>query len=107
MTVADECRRRGGGSMCSFNASGTSLRGGCVGLAMATWRDRGKDAERTYVVTSSSFRNVIAGDLRSGCESTAFGGKHRDKVVEHSCEIVRMVCAGDAIPAAGASAPAS
>ena len=99
MTAVDQCRRQGGGSVCSFNASGTSLRGGCVGLAMAKWRDRGKDAERTYVVTSSSFRNVIARNLRSDCESTALSGKYEDTVVEHSCEIVRVMCAGDTTPA--------
>ena len=106
MTAVDECRRQGGGQ-CHFNASSTSLRGGCIGLAMATWRDRDMDAERTYVVTSSSFRDLIARDLRSGCEGDIFSGKYEDTVVEHSCEIVRIVCAGDTIPAAGTSTPAS
>ena len=101
MSAARECRDQGGGSACSFDASGTSLRGGCVGLAMATWRDRDKDPERTYVVTSSSFRDLIARDLRAGCESTAFSGKYEDTVVEHSCEIVRIMCAGDTIPVGG------
>ena len=101
MNAARECREHGGGSACSFNASGTSLRGGCVGLAIASWRDRDKEPERTYVVTSSSFRDLIARDLRAGCDSTAFSGKHEDTVVEHSCEIVRIMCAGDTIPVGG------
>ena len=63
-----ECRGHGGGIVCSANASGTSMRGGCVGLAMANWRDRDEDPERTYVVTSSTFRNLIARDLRSGSD---------------------------------------
>ena len=75
-----ECRSQGGGRLCAFNASGTSMRGGCVGLAMARWRDRDEDPERTYVVTSSSFRNLIAKDLRSACRSQAFGGKHEGTV---------------------------
>ena len=74
------------------------MRGGCVGLAMATWRDRGEDPERTYVVTSSSFRNLISGDLRSGCDRETFGGNYHDTVVEHSCDIVRIVCAGEVVP---------
>ena len=102
----DECRRQGGGD-CSFNAGGTSLRGGCVGFAIASWRDRDMDAERTYVVGGSSFRNVVAGDLRSGCEFAAFGGKREDVVVKHSCEIVRIVCAGDATPVAAPTTPGS
>ena len=106
MSAVAECREQGGGSECSFNASGTSLRGGCVGLAMAKWRDRGKDAERTYVVTSSSFRDVVARDLRSGCESDIFAGKQEDTVMEHSCEIVRIMCAGDAMQADGSPNPA-
>ena len=93
-TAVGECKKQGGGN-CSFNPSGTSLRGGCVGLAMATWRDRGKEAERTYIVASSSFRELIARDLRSGCKITAFSGKYEDTVVEHSCEILRIMCAGD------------
>ena len=92
--AVDECRGQGG-TNCSFNASGTSLRGGCVGLALARWRDRGTDAERTYVVTSSSFRSLITGNLRSECERESFGGKHEGKVVEHSCEVLRIACAGD------------
>ena len=99
MTAVDECRRQGGGSACSFNASGTSLRGGCVGLAMVKWRDRREGPGRAYVVTSSSFPSVITRDLRSGCESTAFSGKYADTVVEHVCEIVRIMCAGDIVPA--------
>ena len=99
-----ECRSQGGGSLCSFNASGTSMRGGCVGLAMASWRDRDEDPERTYVVTSSSFRNLIARDLRTGCDGAIFGGKHEDTVVEHSCDIVRIRCAGDVVPATGTPA---
>ena len=63
-TAEAECRKRGGGGFCSFNASGTSPRGGCAGLAMAKWRDRDKDPKRTYVVASSSFRNVISRSLR-------------------------------------------
>ena len=66
---------------------------------MASWRDRDEDPERTYVVTSSSFRNLIARDLRSGCRNAAFGGKYEDTVVEHSCDIVRIMCAGDVVPA--------
>ena len=100
MTAKAECRKQGGGSGCSFDASGTSLRGGCVGLAMAKWRDRDKDPERTYVVTSSSFRNHIARGLRSGCETTAFSGKYEGTVVEHSCEILRIMCASDVVPSA-------
>ena len=96
-----ECRGQGGGSDCSFNASGTSLRGGCVGLAIARWRDRDRDPERTYVVTSSSFRNLIAGDLRSGCERDALGGKYEGTVAEHTCEIVRIACAADVVAGAG------
>ena len=99
LTATVECRKQGGGSACFSNASGKSLRGGCVGVATATWRDRDKDTERAYVVTSSSFRDVIARDLSSGCLSTAFGGKYENTVVEHSCEIVRIMCAGDATPA--------
>ena len=99
MAAAAECRQQGGGSVCNANASGTSMRGGCIGLAMARWRDRDEDPERTYVVTSSSFRNLIARDLRSGCRNAAFGGKYEDTVVEHSCDIVRIMCAGDVGPA--------
>ena len=84
-----------GGTNCLFNAGGTSLRGGCVGLAMAAWRDRDMDAERTYVVTSSSFREFIPGNLRSGCEREILGGKHEDAVAERSCEVLRIVCAGN------------
>ena len=93
-----ECRSHGGGSACAFNASGTSLRGGCVGLAIAEWRDRDEDPERAYVVTNSSFRNLIARDLRSGCRGEAFGGKREGTVVEHSCDIVRIMCADDIAP---------
>lgn len=92
MTAVAECRKQGGGSACSFNASGTSLRGGCVGLAMARWRDRDKDPERAYVVASSSFRDLIARDLRGHCESRAFGGKYPETVVEQSCDVLRVVC---------------
>ena len=99
-TAVGECKKQGGGN-CSFDAGGTSLRGGCVGLAMATWRDRGKEAERTYVVASSSFRELIARDLRSGCKTTAFGGKYEDAVVEHSCELLRIMCAGDMVQGEG------
>ena len=106
ITAVGQCKRQGGRN-CSFNASSTSLRGGCVGLALATWRDRDMHAERTYVVTSSSFRDLIARDLRSSCESTAFSGKYEDTVVENSCEIVRVVCAGEPIPAVSTSTPAS
>ena len=70
-------------------------------LALATWRDRDKDDERTYVVTRSSFRDLIAGDLRSGCRATAFGGKHEDTVVEYACDILRVMCSGDVVPAVG------
>ena len=101
LTAVDERRRQGGGSACFSNAGGKSLRGGCVELAMANWRDRDEDPERTYVVTSSSFRDVIARDLRSGCESAAFAGKYEDTVVEHSCEAVHVMCASDIVPAAG------
>lgn len=97
-TAVAECEKQGGGN-CSFNAAGTSVRGGCVGLAMASWRDRDQDAERTYVVASSSFRELIARDLRSGCRSTALAGKYEDTVLEHSCEIVRVTCAGDFLSA--------
>ena len=58
--------------------------------------DQDEDPERTYVVTSSSFPNLIATDLRSACRNAAFGGKYEDTVVEHSCDIVRIMCAGDA-----------
>ena len=44
------------GLPCGADASGSPWR---------TWRDRDEDPERTYVVTSSSFRNLIARDLRS------------------------------------------
>ena len=101
LSATDECRKQGGGSACFSNAK--SLRGGCVGLAMATWRDRDEDPERAYVVTSSSFRDLIARNLRSGCESTAFSGKYENTVVDHSCDIVQIMCAGDAIPADGTS----
>ena len=60
---------------------------------MATWRDRDEDAERTYVVTTSTSPNLIARDLKSGCERDAFGGKHEGTVVEYACEIERIVCA--------------
>ena len=100
MTAVDHCRRQGGGSDCSFNASGTSLQGGCVGLGIASWRDRDEDPERTYVVTSSSFRDLIARDLRTGCEREAFGGKHKDTVVEYACDIVHIQCSADVTPAA-------
>ena len=99
MAAVAECRSQSGGSACSFDAGGTSLRGGCVGLALAGWRDRGEDPERAYVVTSSSFRNLIARDLRSGCERRAFGGKREGTVVEHACDIVRILCADDVVPA--------
>ena len=66
---------------------------------MAKWRDWDEDPERTYVVTRSSFRNLIARDLRSGCDRDIFGGKYEGTVVEHSCDIVRIMCAGDAVPA--------
>ena len=92
-----ECRSQGGGRLCAFNASGTSMRGGCVGLAMARWRDRDEDAERTYVVTNSTFQNLIARDLRSGCRDRAFGGKHEGTVVEHACDILRIMCADDVV----------
>ena len=105
MAAVAECRSQGGGSVCSSTASGTSVRGGCVGLAMASWRDRDEDPERTYVVTSSSFRNLIARDLRSGCDRDTFGGKYEGTVVEHSCDIVRIMCAGDIVPATGTPAP--
>ena len=101
--AVDECRKHGGGSACFSNASGKSLRGGCVGLAMAKWRDRGEDSERAYVVTSSSFRDLVAPDLSSGCESTAFSGKYENTVVEHSCEIVQVMCAEEAGPVVGTS----
>ena len=97
-TQATEACRLQGGTNCLFNASGTSLRGGCVGLAMATWRDRDMTSERTYVVASSSFRNLISGNLRSGCEREILGGKHEDAVAEHSCEVLRIVCAGGTSP---------
>lgn len=97
-TAEAECRRNGGGTACFSNASGKSMRGGCVGLAMAKLRDRGEDPERTYVVTSSSFRHLIAKELRSGCQSTAFGGKYENTVIEHSCEIVEIMCAGGLVP---------
>ena len=98
MAAVAECRSQGGGSACAFDAGGTSLRGGCVGLALARWRDRDEDPERAYVVTSSSFPNLIARDLRSGCEREAFGGKRKGTVVEHSCGIVRIMCADDVAP---------
>lgn len=101
MAATDECRKQGGGSGCFSNATAKSLRGGCVGLAMAKWRDRDKDPERAYVVTSSSFRDVITRDLHARCESTAFSGKYEDTVVEHSCEIVRIMCAGETISSGG------
>ena len=93
-TAVIECVGQGGGQ-CAFDAGGTSLRGGCVGLAMATWRDGGEDAERTYVVTSSSFRDVVARQLRSACEATVFGRKSQGAVVEHSCDLLRVMCAED------------
>ena len=102
LTAVAECRRQGGGSACFSDAVGKSLRGGCVGLAIARWRDRGEDSERTYVVTSSSFRDVIARDLRSGCGTAALAGKYEDTVVERSCEVVRIMCADDVVPAGGA-----
>ena len=98
MAAVAECRSQGGGSACAFDAGGTSLRGGCVGLALAGWRDRGEDPKRAYVVTSSSFRNLIARDLRSGCERQAFGGKREGTVEEHACDIVRIMCADDVAP---------
>ena len=70
------------------------------GLAMAKWRDRDEDPERTYVVTSSSFRNLIATDLRSACKNTALSGKYEGTVLEHSCEIVDVMCASDIVLAA-------
>lgn len=95
MAATAECRRQGGGDACGHTATGKSLRGGCVGVAMARWRDRGKDPERAYVVASSLFRDLIARDLRGHCESTAFGGKYKETVVEHSCDVLRVMCAGD------------
>ena len=97
-TQAIEACRLQGGTNCLFNASGTSLRGGCVGLAVAAWRDRDTNAKRTYVVTSSSFRNLIPGNLRSGCEREILGGKRKEAVAEHSCEVLRIVCAGNDSP---------
>ena len=99
LAATAECRRQGGGGACFSNASGKSLRGGCVGLAIGKWRDRDDDPERAYVVTSSSFRDLIVRDLRSGCESTAFSGKYEYTVVEHSCEIVNIMCAANIAPA--------
>ena len=106
LTATVECHKHGGRE-CFSNANGKSLRGGCVGLAIAKWRDRDEDPERAYVVTSSSFRELIARDLRSGCESTAFGGKHENTVVEHFCEIVQILCAGRAVPAEDVFDPGS
>ena len=97
--AAAECRRQSGGSACGFKASGTSMPGGCVGLAIANWRDRGEAPARTYVVATSSFRNRIDGELRAGCDGATFPGKHEDTVVEHSCDIVRTMCAEDAAAA--------
>ena len=95
MIATAECQKRGGGATCGYTANGTSLRGGCVGVALARWRDQGKDPERAYVVASSSFRDLIARDLVGNCESTAFGGKYRETVVEQSCEVLRVICAED------------
>ena len=89
-----ECKRQGG-DICSSDATGQSLRGGCVGLALAKWRDRDKDGERAYLATGSSFREHITDDLKSACRRKTFGGKHRDTVVEHSCDVLRVVCADD------------
>ena len=104
MAAVDACEAQGG-EHCSFNAAGTSLRGGCVGLATASWRDRGMDAQRAYVVTSSSFRDLIARDLRSGCEAEIFAGKPDGTVAEHACDVVTVMCAGDALPANAAPDP--
>lgn len=101
LVAVAECRTQGGGSACFSGADGKSIRGGCVGLALAKWSDRDRDPARTYVVTSSSFRDVIARDLGSGCDRDIFGGKYEGTVIEHSCEIVRIVCAGDLVAAAG------
>ena len=48
-----------------------------------------------YLATSSSFREHIADDLKSACRRKTFGGKYRDTVVEHSCDVLRVVCADD------------
>ena len=103
LAAVDACRRQGGRSACFSGADGKSLRGACVGVAIAKWRDRDKDAERTYVVTSSSFRDLIANNLRSGCGSAALAGKYEETVVERSCEIVRVICAADLVPAVSGS----
>ena len=101
LAAVQACHAQGGGSGCFSGADGKSLRGACVGVAIAKWRDRDEDPERTYVATSSSFRDVIARDLRSGCEGAAFAGKYEETVVEHSCEMVHVMCASDIVPAAG------
>ena len=94
-TAVAECERQGG-EHCSYNASGVSMRGGCVGLAIARWRDRDEELEqRTYLTTSSSFREHIDNDLEGDCRSAIFAGKYRDTVAEHSCEVVRVTCAAD------------
>ena len=49
---------------------------------------------RKLGLTSSSFRDVIARDLRSGCDRDIFSGQYEDMVVEHSCKIVRIACGG-------------
>ena len=92
------CRGQGGGGACFSDARGKALRGGCVGLGIASWQDRDQRPERAYVVTSSSFRHTIAADLRSRCETAALAGKYEDAVVEHSCEIVDITCAADLAP---------
>lgn len=89
-----ECARQGGAE-CTYTAAGQSMRGGCVGLALASWRDEGESRERAYVTASSSFRNLIARQLRSACSVSVFGGKRREAVAEHGCEVVRVLCAED------------
>ena len=71
------------------------------------WRDRDKDPERTHVETRSSFRDLMARDLRPGCGRDTFGGNysHEDTVVEQSCDVLRIMCAGDVVAAAVTPAP--
>ena len=88
-----QCKEQGG-DRCSSSAM--SMRGACVGLAMAKWRDKDADrGRRAYLANSSSFRDAIADGLELACDSMAFGGKPEGTVIEHSCEIIRVVCADD------------
>ena len=104
--AAESACRRQGGENCFYTASGQSMRGGCVGIAVAGWRDQEREPTRAYLTASSNIREVIARDLRGACSVAVFAGKPRERVVEHSCEVIEILCAEDVDAATVASTPA-